>query len=45
LHDAGDLAAAETELRAFRAAHPDADGYLPEPVREWANSVSRDGNR
>lgn len=45
LHDAGDLAAAEAELRAFRAAHPDADGYLPEPVRVWAGSVGRDGNR
>jgi hypothetical protein len=45
LHDAGDLAAAEAELRAFRAAHPDADGYLPEPVRVWANAVGHDGNR
>lgn len=44
LHDAGDLAAAEAELRAFRGAHPDADDYLPEPVREWASSVGRDGN-
>ena len=43
LHDAGDLAAAEAELREFRAAHPDADGYLPEPVRAWAGSVPRDG--
>lgn len=45
LHDAGDPAAAEAELRAFRAAYPDADGYLPEPVRLWAVSVGRDGNR
>jgi len=45
LHDAGDLAAAEAELRAFRSAHPDADGYLPEPMRSWANSVGRDGSR
>ncbi len=43
LHDAGDLAAAEAELRAFRAAHPDADDYLPEAVRVWATSVGRDG--
>ena len=43
LYDAGDLAAAEAELRAFRAAHPDADGYLPEPVRAWAGSVPSDG--
>ena len=44
LYDAGDLAAAEAELRTFRAAHPDADGYLPEPARAWADSVSRDGS-
>jgi hypothetical protein len=45
LHEAGDLAAAEAELRAFRAAHPDADDYLPEAVHAWAASVGRDGNR
>jgi hypothetical protein len=45
LHGAGNLAAAEAELRAFRAAHPDADGFLPESVRAWANTVGRDGNR
>lgn len=45
LHDAGDLAAAEAELRAFRAADPDADGYLPEALRVWADSVGRDGSR
>jgi hypothetical protein len=45
LHDTGDLAAAEAELRAFRAAHPDADDYLPEAVRAWATSVGRDGRR
>jgi hypothetical protein len=39
LHDSGDLAAAAAELRAFRAAHPDADEYLPEAVRAWAASV------
>jgi len=43
LHDAGDLAAAEAELRAFRAAHPDADDYLPESVHAWAASVDHDG--
>ena len=36
LHDAGDLAAAAAELRAFRAAYPDADGYLPVGLRAWA---------
>lgn len=41
LHDAGDLAAAEAELRAFRAAHPDADAFLPEALRPWAHSVAR----
>jgi hypothetical protein len=45
LHDAGDLAAAAAELRAFRAAYPDADDYLPEAVRAWARSVSQDGTR
>jgi hypothetical protein len=43
LHDAGDVAAAEKELRAFRTAYPDADDYLPEPLQAWANSVGRDG--
>ena len=43
LHDAGDLAAAEAELRAFRAAHPDADDYLPETVQGWAASVEHGG--
>lgn len=43
LHDAGDLATAEAELRAFRAAYPDADNYLPEAVQAWAASVERGG--
>ena len=43
LHDAGELAAAAAELRAFRAAQPDADDYLPEAVRAWAASVGQDG--
>jgi hypothetical protein len=45
LHDAGDIAAATEELRAFRAAYPDAEQYLPESLREWAGSVSDDGTR
>jgi len=45
LHDAGDIAAATAELRAFRAAYPDAEQYLPEAVREWAASVSDDRTR
>jgi hypothetical protein len=39
LHDAGDVAAAATELRAFREAYPDADGRLPESLRGWAASL------
>jgi len=39
LHAAGDIAAAEDTLRAFRAAVPDADRYLPESLREWAALV------
>jgi hypothetical protein len=39
LHDAGDIAAAADVLRAFRAAVPDADRYLPESLREWAALV------
>jgi hypothetical protein len=45
LRDAGDIAAATAELRAFRAAYPDAEQYLPESLREWAGSVSEDGTR
>ena len=39
-HAAGDLDAAATDLRAFRAAYPDADSRLPESLREWAASVT-----
>ena len=39
LYAAGDLAAAEDALRAFRATEPDADRYLPEQLREWAGGV------
>jgi hypothetical protein len=44
-HDAGDLGAATAELRAFRAAYPDAEQYLPESLRAWAASVVDDGAR
>jgi len=40
LHAAGDDAAAAAELRAFRAAYPDADSRLPEPLRAWAATVT-----
>jgi hypothetical protein len=39
LHANGDVAAAASELRAFRMAHPDADAYLPQAMRPWAASV------
>jgi len=39
LHDAGDVAAAAAELRAFREAYPDADDRLPESLRGWAASL------
>jgi hypothetical protein len=39
LHASGDVAAAERELRAFRAADPTADAYLSNPLRDWARTV------
>jgi hypothetical protein len=39
LHASGDVAAAERELRAFRAVHPNADAYLSERLRDWARAV------
>lgn len=39
LHDANDLDGAAAELRAFRAAVPDADRYLPATLQEWAAGV------
>jgi hypothetical protein len=39
LYDAGDVASAATELRAFRAEYEDADRHLPGTLREWAASV------
>jgi len=44
LYDAGDSAAATAELLAFRAAHGDADAYLPERLRLWAASVADEGH-
>jgi len=43
LHAAGDDAAAAAELRAFRAAYPDADSRLPESLRAWAATVTPPG--
>jgi len=43
LHATGDDAAAAAELRAFRAAYPDADSRLPESLRAWAATVTPPG--
>jgi len=43
LHAEGDLAAAASELRAFRAAYADADGYLPQALHAWAASLPAAG--
>lgn len=42
-HAAGDIDAAAANLRAFRAAYPDADSRLPEPLRAWAATVTPPG--
>ncbi|MGB7740398.1 MAG: hypothetical protein WBM03_14910, partial [Steroidobacteraceae bacterium] len=39
LHASGDLTAAEDALRAFRAADPAADTYLPESLHYWSRTV------
>ena len=39
LHEADDLTAAAHALRAFRAAYGDADTYLPDTLRDWAQTV------
>jgi hypothetical protein len=41
LHAQQRLDEAARELNAFRDAYPDADGRLPEPLRQWAASVAR----
>lgn len=45
LHDAGELAAAEDELRAFRMAYPDADARLPSSLHAWALTVGPQADR
>lgn len=40
LHAQGEVAAAATELRAFRRVVADADEYLPTALRPWAASVT-----
>ena len=39
LHAGGDIEAAAQELREFRAAEPRADAYLPDALRDWAQTV------
>ena len=39
LYDSGETAQAADALRAFRAAHPDADTFLPESLRDWAGTI------
>lgn len=39
LHASGDVTAAEHALREFRMAVPDADRYLPDSLRSWAQTV------
>jgi len=39
LHASGDVTAAAAALRAFRAADPGADAYLPDSLRDWARTV------
>ena len=39
LHASGDEAGAADALRAFRAAEPHADDYLPESLRDWARTI------
>ena len=39
LHASGDLDAAAAQLREFRRAYVDADGFLPDELRDWAAAV------
>jgi hypothetical protein len=39
LHASGDLDAAAAQLREFRRAYADADGFLPDELRDWASAV------
>lgn len=39
LHASGDEAGAADALRAFRAADPHADEYLPQSLRDWARTI------
>jgi len=39
LYAAGDIAGAADALREFRAVDPGADTYLPESLRDWAQTV------
>jgi hypothetical protein len=39
LYASGDIAGAADALRAFRAADPNADTYLPDSLRGWARTI------
>jgi resuscitation-promoting factor RpfA len=39
LYASGDTTEAAAALRAFRAANPNADKYLPDSLRDWARTV------
>jgi len=39
LYASGDTTGAEDALRAFRAADPHADTYLPDSIRDWARTI------
>jgi hypothetical protein len=39
LYASGDTTGAEDALRAFRAADPHADRYLPDSLRDWARTI------
>lgn len=38
-YESGETARAADTLRAFRAAYPDAEEYLPETLRHWAQAI------
>ena len=39
LYASGDTTGAADALRAFRAADPHADTYLPDSLRDWARTI------
>jgi hypothetical protein len=39
LYESGNTTGAADALRAFRAADPHADTYLPDSLRDWARTI------